>query len=301
MTGPGARQLRRWMALIAPLLIAAPAAADVIHVERSLYRNIQVTDDGQQICMGFRSRGFNAIQSCTSKTDRDRLVVDYTRLLMTAVLANPSPRRIFVAGLGGGSVPRVLRQLYPQAHLDIAEIDPAVVGVAERFFDFRPSASVRIVEVDARVHLKRAGTSGRYDLIILDAFKGDGHIPEHLLTLEFLREAQTAMVEGGILASNTHASSRLYDAESRTYAQAFGGFLNFKEGSNRVIVARKGGPPAAAELAGNARPLQPRLTRYGVDAAALLNRLVATPDWDPKVRPLTDQHAPASLLQGPPR
>jgi spermidine synthase len=296
------RPIRRQLALVALLLLlSSPAAAEVIHIERSLYRNIQVTDDGDLICMGFRSRGFNAIQSCTSKSDRDRLVVDYTRLLMAGLLANRSPRRIFIAGLGGGSVPRVLRQLYPRAHVDIAEIDTAVVGVAERFFDFRASTNVRIIESDARVQLKRAGSAGRYDLIVLDAFKGDGHIPEHLLTLEFLREAQAAMVEGGILAANTHSSSRLYDAESRTYVRAFGSFLNFKQGSNRVIVARKGASLSTMDLARNVPALQVKLARYGVDCIDLLSHLVAEPDWDPSGRPLTDQYAPASLLQGRPR
>jgi spermidine synthase len=295
------RRLALLLGLLALPLVGPPAAAEIVHVERSLYRNIQVTDDGGTVCMGFRTRAFTALQSCTLKSDRDRLVVDYTRLLMAGLLGNPSPRRIFIAGLGGGSVPRAFRQMYPDAHIDIAEIDPAVVGVAARFFGFHPSSRVQIHATDARVHLKRAGSAGRYDLIVLDAFKGDGHIPEHLLTLEFLREARAAMVEGGILAANTHSSSRLYDAESCTYTRAFGSFLNLKQGSNRVIVARKGAPLSAADLAGNVPLLQARLARYGVDGAALLTSLVAQPDWDPKARPLTDQHVPASLLQGSPR
>ena len=55
---------------------------------------------------------------------------------------------------------------------------------------------------------------------MLDAFDGE-YIPEHLMTVEFL-EMRDLLSDDGVLVANTFASSKLYDYESATYAEAFG-------------------------------------------------------------------------------
>ena len=64
-----------------------------------------------------------------------------------------------------------------------------------------------------------------YDLILLDAFNGD-YIPEHLMSAEFFEEVKKLLPANGMVVANTFSSSRLYSAESQTYAQVFGKIFN---------------------------------------------------------------------------
>jgi spermidine synthase len=294
----------RPLALLLVLSLALPAAADsprIVFTKRSLYRNILVTEEDDRFCLSFRLRSgaINALQSCMEKADHDRLVFEYSRAVMAGLLITPRPERMLVLGLGGGSIPRVLRALHPKADIDVVEIDPAVVQVAEQWFDFRAGGKLRVHVKDARQFVKQAVVFGqRWDLVILDAFNGD-YIPEHLMTREFLAEVRSVLVPDGTLVANTFSSSALYDSESATYAAVFGGFVNLKrDDGNRIIVARNGAPPTIAQLQAGVAGLQPRLARFGVDYAAVLADARPKPDWKAKARLLTDEWNPANVLRG---
>lgn len=286
--------------LTAMLATGAQAAGRIIYTEKSLYRNISVVDDSQQRCMGFATRRHELKnQSCRLKKYPERLALDYTKLTFAGLLLNPEPRRIFVAGLGGGSIPDALKRLYPQAHIDIAEIDPAVIKVARRFFDFEAAEGMDIYESDARVYVRHARKqSVRYDYIVLDAFNAD-YIPEHLMTREFLEECRELLTDDGVLVANTFSTSRLYGSESATYEAAFGWFLNFQgRGDNRIIVTARGDePPGWEDLAARAAAFPLDLSKIGVDLEQTASKLTKK-DWSDNARILTDEYSPANLLQG---
>ncbi|HWP94588.1 MAG TPA: fused MFS/spermidine synthase [Gammaproteobacteria bacterium] len=286
--------------LFLPLAVAQAAGERILEVRKSLYRNIVVSEENGLVCMSFRLRGReNHLQSCMDKADRDRLVFDYTRLTFTGVLINPQPRRVLVAGLGGGSIPTTFRRLFPDAEIDVVEIDPAVLDVAREHFGFRPDDRMRVILLDARVYVKQAlRQSMRYDYIVLDAFNGD-YIPEHLMTREFLEECRELLVEGGVLVANTFSESALYHSESRTYEAAFGWFLNLRRPfGNRIIVTRKGPPVTPQALAEAVGTVRGDFERYGIDLAAAAALASDRPDWNPRARLLTDQYNPANLLKG---
>jgi len=274
------------------------AQSRVIHEERSMYRNVIVTELNQRRCMRFDVHRGNMNQSCINLRNPQELVFDYTRMSFAGLLLNPEPQRILVAGLGGGSIPVVLNEVFPEARIDVLEVDPAVVRVAERFFDFRENDRMRVHVVDARVFIKRAGIRGeQYDYIVLDAFTGE-YIPEHLLTREFLEEVRAILSPDGVLVANTFSESRLYHHESETYHTVFGDFYNFRlpGTGNRIIVATPQALPSQGDLRGPAQALHHRLTDYGVSLLEYPARLTSRPDWDRSVRVLTDQYSPANLL-----
>lgn len=292
----------RHVALAAVLLSAVPAASavEVLHRERSLYQTILITEDRNRICMQFSVREHQRNQSCFNPRHPKRMVFTYTRMMMSALLIEPKPANVLIAGLGGGTLPTALHDLLPEARIDTVEIDPAVVAAARKFFDFSTSDRLAVHVRDARVFVKRAaGDPVRYDLVMLDAFGGD-YIPEHLMTREFLDEVRAIMTDGGVLAANTFATSRLYDHESETYRAAFGMFFNLRmrESNNRVILARNGPLPPKAELRTNAAAWRDRLKAYDVPIRQFPARLSLATDWDMTRRPLTDQYAPANLLRG---
>lgn len=286
--------------VMALLEVSVHAEGRVIFTKKSLYRNISVVEDAEKLCMGFATRRSQLKnQSCRFKRYPERLVLEYTQLSFVGLLLNPNPRRIFVAGLGGGSIPGALHRLYPQAHIDVAEIDPAVVDVAREFFDFESNDQIVVHELDARVYARQAMKRGlRYDYILLDAFNSD-YIPEHLMTREFLEECRELLSEDGVLVANTFSTSRLYGSESVTYEAAFGWILSFRgDGDNRIIVTgRSAEAPSVSTLTTRARNFPVDLSRVGVDISKTPGALTSR-DWNDNARVLTDEYAPANLLKG---
>lgn len=278
------------------LVVGTAHAQELIHSERSLYREVLVYEDGSERCMCFTQRCRVGRQTCINTKAPDRFVMNYTQMMMSSLFVNPQPKSILIVGLGGGTLPRALAQVLPTTRIDVVEIDPAVVRVAKQYFGFATDARTTVIEADGRVYVKRALREKRqYDLIMLDAFDHE-YIPEHLLTREFLEEVQSLLSPKGVLAANTFSSSRLYDHESTTYFEVFGPFYNLKR-ENRVILAVKAGKlPDFATIEANSRLFEKPYEKFTIDVPRLVKMFSVKRDWDAQARVLTDQYSPANLL-----
>ena len=100
-------------------------------------------------------------------------------------------------GMGIGIVPRELAREGVQT--DVVEINPAIVPVAQKYFDFDPAA-VSIDIGDGRYFINK--TQKHYDAIILDAFLGDSS-PSHLMTKEAFAEMSRLLGQDGVLVINS--------------------------------------------------------------------------------------------------
>ena len=120
------------------ILCGAPAHSEILHTEKSLYRNIEVYSDDELRCLRF-GRYTGTRQSCINLSNPDNLEFNYTRMMMGALYLNPNPQHALIIGLGGGTLPTALRKLYPALQIDVAEIDSAVVRVARQYFGFTTS------------------------------------------------------------------------------------------------------------------------------------------------------------------
>jgi spermidine synthase len=282
---------------VAGSVFAATDGVEVLHRERSLYRQIFVYEEDGLRCMSF-GRATLARQSCVSLTEPNKLVFNYARMVMAALYMNPSPQRILILGLGGGTLPTAFQRLFPAASIDAVEIDPAVVRVAREYFGFDPNATTRVFEEDGRVFVKRMQKqNAHYDLIVLDAFDHQ-YIPEHMLTREFLLEVKSLLADRGVLAANTFSVSKLYHHESATYFDVFGDFYGLRQ-NNRVILVRLGGLPPKSEIVRNADLMETRLAPLGVDKTWLLPQVEIEKGWPAGTRVLTDQYSPSNLLNTP--
>ena len=285
------------------VFVVTSAQAKILHEERSLYSRIIIKQTGSQVCLQFNVRNEQRNQSCIDRRKPKAMVFSYTQMSMAALLFTPQPQNILVIGLGGGTLPTAFNELYPEAVVDTVEIDPAVVKVANEYFAFSANDKLNVHTLDARVWTKRAlRKDRRYDIIVLDAFNGE-YIPEHLMTREYLTETQSLLTPTGTLVANTFSMSQLYDHESATYAHVFGSFINFRTpaSGNRLVVV-PGEQLDGSALSSRAKALSPRLRAYSVPIerfAELINKQrQQPPDWQQNVRLLTDQYAPANLLQG---
>jgi len=109
----------------------------------------------------------------------------------------PHATNILCIGMGIGIVPMQLAQAGVQ--VEVVEINPAVIPLAQQFFDFKPEA-VRIHVGDGRYFLQTA--TNRYDVVVLDAFLGESP-PSHLMTRESFESVRRCLVPNGVLVMNT--------------------------------------------------------------------------------------------------
>lgn len=287
--------------LLAVSVFSAAALSDVIHEERSLYRNIIVDETRDLRCLKFNTKSSQTSQSCMYKNDPDKLVFNYTKLTFASLLVTDNPKNVLIIGLGGGTLSNVIHALYPKANIHNIEIDPAVLKVARDYFNFIETDQVTSSVQDGRIFIKRAAIKKqKYDWIILDAFNGD-YIPEHLLTKEFFEEVKSVLADGGVIAANTFSSSKLYAHESATYHSVFGDFINVSRPnrSNRIILAGVNTMPTEAQINQRIKVLNPRLKKYDVDLKVIRTYMQSSKnnqDWPANTKVLTDQYSPANLL-----
>jgi spermidine synthase len=119
-----------------------------------------------------------------------------------------SPRRIAVVGLGSGTVAAYAKE---EDSITFYEIDPDNEWIARSWFTYlgECKGKVNIVVGDGRLSMKKAAQEGmRYDIVLIDAFTGDG-IPAHLLTREAIVLYLSSLADNGIILF--HISNRFYD------------------------------------------------------------------------------------------
>ena len=292
--------MRNYLLFLA-VLFSVAAHSNVVHEERSLYRNIIVDETHDLRCLKFNTKSSQTSQSCMYKNNPDKLVFNYTKLTFASLLVTDNPKDVLIIGLGGGTLSNVIHALYPAAKIHNVEIDPAVLKVARNYFNSIENDAVTSSVQDGRIFIKRAAIKKqKYDWIILDAFNGD-YIPEHLLTKEFFEEVKSVLAEGGVIAANTFSSSKLYEHESATYHAVFGDFINVSRAnrSNRIILAGVNSMPTEAQINQRIKALNPRLKKYDVDLKAISTYMQSTKnkqDWPANTKVLTDQYSPANLL-----
>ena len=65
-----------------------------------------------------------SVQSEMSIDMPDELVIGYTRAMMSFLLFEPSPKRIAMIGLGGGSLAKYCYRYLPRTEITVVEINP---------------------------------------------------------------------------------------------------------------------------------------------------------------------------------
>lgn len=240
MAAPRAQIMRASLRIL--VLFAATAAGcaspPVLHQRAGQHGTIIVTEDpGGLRTLRFAPGG--ARQSVVRLGDPEHLELPYARVAMAGLALAEAPRRMLVVGLGGGSMPSFLRNRYPEAVIDVAEIDPDVADVARSYFGYREDARMKVHVGDGRRFIEEWRGPG-YDLIFLDAF-GAYSVPPRLATQEFLQFARRALAPGGLVVGNVwnRPANPLYDSMLRTYRAVFGELyiLDVPGDVNRIVLA----------------------------------------------------------------
>jgi spermidine synthase len=126
-------------------------------------------------------------------------------------------------GGGGFTFPKYVTAVYPGAHADVLEIDPAVTQAAHDYLNLPHDPRIAVHNQDARLWFIENQPVDRYDLVFGDAFN-DLSVPWHITTLEFDQRVRQSMRNDGILMTNIIDNYRTGDflrSYLRTLTQSF--------------------------------------------------------------------------------
>ena len=187
--------------------------------------------------------GGDAIQSAMRLSRPDRLELHYNRAMMAFLLFHPQPRRVFMIGLGGGSMARFLYRGYPQSRVTAVEVNPEVVSAARRYFDL-PADGPRFAAVLDDGAAFVAAHPDEADVLLMDAFDDGSQVPE-LCSPAFYATAHAALREPGVLVQNFMSDDDRVELYAERIAGAFGRQVVLMPAADRVntiAIAFKGGP-----------------------------------------------------------
>lgn len=145
--------------------------------------------------------------------------------LKKAKRENINPKTMLVLGLGGGSIAKIGRKLWPQARITGVDIDPVIVDLGRKYLKL-DETKTEVVIADA---LEYVTNSPKFDLICLDTYKGD-NFPTELESIEFIQSLERILNSDGALIVN-----RLYYDDKRSLATKFLGRLQKIFGSVEVV------------------------------------------------------------------
>jgi hypothetical protein len=119
----------------------------------------------------------------------------------------PEAREVAVVGLGAGTIASYAR---PGDRYTYYEIDPDLERLCRKWFTYLENCEgdLRVIPGDGRLSLETSEEKTQYDLLIVDAFTGDG-IPIHLLTTDAIRAYLKCVKPDGVILF--HISNRFYD------------------------------------------------------------------------------------------
>jgi spermidine synthase len=186
------------------------------------------------------------------------------------------------------------RTAYPSLQLEGVEIDPVVAGLGPRFFGL-DQARTPIHVADGRSFV--AGSTGSWDIIVVDAYSQQIYIPFHLTTKEFFSLLSNHLNPQGVVAFNVNATtsdSRLLASLLRTVREVFPHLfvIQVPDSYNYLVIA--GRSPirldAVEQLASRPSPLADT-------ARSALRYRISFPDsWFHRGLTLTDDKAPIEYL-----
>ncbi len=159
-------------------------------------------DEGWNATISVWRNGASTWLKSNGKADASSVADMNTQVLLGILpaLAHPHPARVFVIGLGSGATTRAAADMPGVEHVDVVEIERAVVA-AQPFFsevnrDVLADPRVRLIENDAREALQVVREP--YDVIMSEPSNPWIAGIATLYTPEFFRVAKGRMAPGGV-------------------------------------------------------------------------------------------------------
>ncbi len=203
-----------WLSLalivVGAAIMVAPRILDTSTLEleeTSAYSRIRIKRKGDVRTLLFvRDSGQEVVESRVNLVTPYELLLPYTRTMFASYLYKPKQSRVLIVGLGGGAMVHFLRHHEPEVTVDVVEIDPVVVRLADEYFNVRSDEKTNIFTQDGFEYLE--ATQETYDVIYMDAFLKPSRdtdrtgVPERLKTMAFYKSVQSKLSSDGMVVFN---------------------------------------------------------------------------------------------------
>lgn len=115
-------------------------------------------------------------------------------------------KNILILGLGGGTVAKLSRKIWPDSKITGIDIDPNMIELGKKY--------LRLEEYDVNIKIEDAGKlhTDKFDLVIVDLYNGD-EFPKKFEEETFLKK---------LTKNNLVIFNRLYYGDKRPAAVKFG-------------------------------------------------------------------------------
>lgn len=115
-----------------------------------------------------------------------------------------------ILGLGGGSAAKLVGNLWKGAKIKGVDIDPVIVNLGNKYMGLDKIPNLEVFIEDSSQFLKKS--SERYDLILIDMYKGD-NVPMVFDGEDFIKRIRNGLNKEGVAIFN-----RLYFDEKKKLA-----------------------------------------------------------------------------------
>lgn len=211
-----------------------------------------------------------SVQSEMNLDDPDELVIGYTRAMMSFLLLDPSPARIAMIGLGGGSIAKYCYRHLPQSEITVVEINPDVIELRNEFAIPPDDERFSVLLGDGAQWVKNQEKPT--DVLIVDGFDAAG-LPMQLCCQTFYDDCYASLADNGILVVNLwggYPHYHEYLARIRTSFSERVMVVDASDSVNKIVLAVKK-MPTRPNIRRNAKLLS--LT-HPVNFQAKSNRLI---------------------------
>ncbi|MDQ3621081.1 MAG: fused MFS/spermidine synthase [Verrucomicrobiota bacterium] len=205
----------RWMCGVVTVLGLGAAAVssrsepreeNVIYARDTFYHRISVLETPGARGKPTRFLKLDSTMEGGQEVATGEVAFEYQRYWALVEVFSPELRRTVFLGAGAFGMPERLSERFPEALIDVVEIDPEVIEVGRRFFRLDEFPRVHAHAADARRFLQTHPES--YDFIFGDAYQGVQYVPAHLVTREFFATVAGRLRPDGVYMMNVIGAMR---------------------------------------------------------------------------------------------
>ncbi|MEG4941746.1 fused MFS/spermidine synthase [Microcoleus sp. F4-D5] len=224
----------------------------------------------------------NVAQSLLDLNNPLNFLFPYCRAMMLALVWKNQPKKIYIIGFGGGSIPRFFHHYFAESIIECTEIYPTVVEVARKFFGIQFDERLKVAIQDGREYLAQQNPTVKNDIIIVDAGFGSGYMPYRLVTQEFYQLCKTHLSRAGALVVNLFHKQEFNAAAVKTIQTVFAQvYICNLETGNSIVIATNAPDLSQNEIFLKAELIQDfhNLGFSLIEMSLQLKKLAQLPEW----------------------
>lgn len=180
------------------------AKQGLVHSEFHNNHLIEIRDTATQRTLFFDTEH---LQSAMSFLTPQELILSYTRFMLLGLLINQRPQNILIIGLGSGSFVRFFHHYYPDCSIDGVDYSQPIIDLAKGYFRLPESDNITVTCADGDLFVQQHNCDKKYDLILVDAFDGQGMAPT-IYNTAFYGRVKSLLTDNGSVSFNLWSSDK---------------------------------------------------------------------------------------------